>query len=86
MCSQNEGYRILTPLTILTLRFIAILQRVASASVIVDNQLISSIGKGVLVFAAVAPEDTRKEAESMAAKVLKMKLWPDATETTVCWA
>ncbi|CAL8577567.1 D-tyrosyl-tRNA(Tyr) deacylase [Xanthoria parietina] len=55
----------------------AILQRVASASVTVDAQLISSIGKGVLVFAAVAPDDTPKEVESMAAKVLKMKMWPD---------
>ncbi|KAL8651461.1 MAG: hypothetical protein Q9210_003238 [Variospora velana] len=55
----------------------AILQRVASASVTVDTQLISSIGKGVLVFAAVAPDDSSKEVESMAAKVLKMKMWPD---------
>ncbi|KAA6411669.1 MAG: D-tyrosyl-tRNA(Tyr) deacylase [Lasallia pustulata] len=55
----------------------AILQRVASASVTVDKQLVSSIGKGVLVFAAVAPDDTPKEVESMAAKVLKLKMWPD---------
>ncbi|KAI4234111.1 MAG: hypothetical protein L6R40_006876 [Gallowayella cf. fulva] len=55
----------------------AILQRVASASVTVDTQLISSIGKGVLVFAAVAPDDTPKEVESMAAKVLKLRMWPD---------
>ncbi|KAI9813292.1 MAG: D-tyrosyl-tRNA(Tyr) deacylase [Pycnora praestabilis] len=55
----------------------AILQRVASASVTVDKELVSSIGKGLLVFAAVAPEDTQKEAESMAAKVLKMKMWDD---------
>ncbi|KAL8810934.1 MAG: hypothetical protein Q9223_007643 [Gallowayella weberi] len=55
----------------------SILQRVASASVTVDTQLIASIGKGVLVFAAVAPDDTPKEIESMAAKVLKMKMWPD---------
>ncbi|KAF7908656.1 uncharacterized protein EAF01_004411 [Botrytis porri] len=55
----------------------AILQRVLSASVTVDKQLISSIGKGILVFAAVAPGDTEKDAESMAAKVLKMRLWDD---------
>ncbi|MCJ1446922.1 MAG: D-tyrosyl-tRNA(Tyr) deacylase [Stictis urceolatum] len=55
----------------------AILQRVASASVSVDQQLVSSIGRGVLVFAAVAPSDTAKEIESMASKVLKMKMWPD---------
>jgi len=55
----------------------AILQRVASASVTVEKELISTIGKGILVLAAVGPDDTRKDAESMASKVLKMKLWPD---------
>ncbi|KAH0542054.1 hypothetical protein FGG08_003519 [Glutinoglossum americanum] len=53
----------------------AILQRVLSASVTVDQQLVSSIGKGILVFAAVAPGDTLKEADRLASKVLKMKLW-----------
>ena len=48
-----------------------------SASVTVDKQLISSIGKGVLVFAAVATGDTEKDADDLAAKVLKMKLWDD---------
>ncbi|KAK8014670.1 hypothetical protein PG990_007966 [Apiospora arundinis] len=55
----------------------AIIQRVLSASVTVDKEVVSSIGKGVLVFAAVAPGDTEKEADSLAAKVLKMKLWDD---------
>lgn len=55
----------------------AILQRVLSASVTVEKELVSSIGKGVLVFAAVAPGDTEKEADSLAAKVIKLKLWDD---------
>jgi D-Tyr-tRNAtyr deacylase len=55
----------------------AIIQRVLSASVTVDKEVISSIGKGVLVFAAVAPGDTEKEVNSVASKVLKMKLWDD---------
>ncbi|XXH03707.1 general negative regulator of transcription subunit 5 [Hypoxylon texense] len=55
----------------------AILQRVLSASVTVDKEVVSSIGKGVLVFAAVAPGDTEKDVDSLAAKVLKMKLWDD---------
>jgi len=55
----------------------AILQRVISASVTVDKQLISSIGRGILVFAAVAPGDTEKDADALAAKVLKMRLWDD---------
>jgi len=58
---------------------IAVLQRVLSASVTVDKQLISSIGKGILVFAAVAPGDTEIDADALAAKVLKMKLWDDDT-------
>jgi D-Tyr-tRNAtyr deacylase len=56
---------------------IAILQRVLSASVTVDQEVVSKIGKGILVFAAVAPGDTEKEADSLAAKVLKLKLWDD---------
>ncbi|KAL2149180.1 hypothetical protein VTH82DRAFT_8528 [Thermothelomyces myriococcoides] len=55
----------------------AILQRVLSASVAVDGKIVSQIGKGVLVLAAMAPGDTEKEADSLAAKVLKLKLWND---------
>ncbi|KAJ9611736.1 D-tyrosyl-tRNA(Tyr) deacylase [Cladophialophora chaetospira] len=55
----------------------AVLQRVASSSVTVNDQLVSSIGRGILVLAAVGPNDTRKDADSMASKVVKMKLWPD---------
>lgn len=63
----------------------AILQRVLSASVTVDQQVVSSIGKGILVFAAIAPGDTEKEAESMASKILKLKLWDDESENKVCF-
>ncbi|KFY41872.1 hypothetical protein V494_02741 [Pseudogymnoascus sp. VKM F-4513 (FW-928)] len=55
----------------------AILQRVISASVTVDKQVVSSIGKGILVLAAVAPGDTEKEVDALAAKVIKMRLWDD---------
>ena len=55
----------------------AILQRVLSASVTVDDEVVSSIGKGVLVLAAMAPGDTEKESEVLATKILKMKLWDD---------
>jgi D-tyrosyl-tRNA(Tyr) deacylase len=43
----------------------------------VDQEVVSRIGKGILVFAAMAPGDTEKEADSLAAKVLKLKLWDD---------
>lgn len=55
----------------------AVLQRVKSASVTVDGNLISSIGKGILVFVGVGKEDTPNEVEKMAGKVLTMQLWDD---------
>ncbi|KAI2786544.1 D-aminoacyl-tRNA deacylase [Penicillium oxalicum] len=54
-----------------------VIQRVKSASVTVDSELISSIGKGLLVFAGVGKDDTEKEAENLVNKVLKAKFWPD---------
>lgn len=48
-----------------------------SASVTVEKEVVSSIGRGVLVFAAVAPGDTEKEINQLAAKVVKMKMWDD---------
>lgn len=54
-----------------------VIQRVKSASVTVDGQLIATIGKGLLVLAAVAKDDTKKEVESMANKILKVKFWND---------
>jgi D-tyrosyl-tRNA(Tyr) deacylase len=39
--------------------------------------LISTIGKGLLVFAGIGKEDTEKEAENIVNKVLKAKFWPD---------
>lgn len=81
---KGKYHRCIFQILCLLLNRSAVLQRVASASVTVDSVLVSSIGKGVLVFAAVAKDDTRKEVESMAAKVLKMKMWPDDTGGTVC--
>ena len=43
----------------------------------VDQQLISSIGRGVLVLAAVGKGDTEKEADTLVSKILKLRLWQD---------
>lgn len=55
----------------------------SSASVTVDKQLVSSINRGVLVFAAVGPGDTRKDADTLATKLLKLKMWPDESGANV---
>ncbi|KIW87312.1 D-tyrosyl-tRNA(Tyr) deacylase [Cladophialophora bantiana CBS 173.52] len=61
----------------------AILQRVLSSSVMVNGQIVSAIGQGVLVLAAIGPDDTKKDVETMASKIVKMRLWPD--ENGVNW-
>lgn len=63
-----------------------VLQRVKSASVTVDGERVSSIGKGLLVLAAISRDDTDKDIETMATKILKAKLWDDdAKEPPVRW-
>ena len=42
-----------------------------------DGQQISQIGKGLLVLAAISKDDTEKDVEAMASKILKAKLWDD---------
>lgn len=58
----------------------AVLQRVKSASVTVDGTLVSSIGRGLLVLAAISKDDTEKDIESMASKIIKAKLWDDESK------
>lgn len=53
------------------------MQRVLSASVTVDNVMVSKIGKGILIFAAVAPGDTPAEVDRMASKLVKTRFWDD---------
>lgn len=53
------------------------MQRVLSASVTVDNVTVSKIGKGILIFAAVAPGDTAAEVDRMASKLVKTRFWDD---------
>ncbi|KAJ5820063.1 hypothetical protein N7474_005654 [Penicillium riverlandense] len=70
-----------TPVSPLTLRLFTlvpvVIQRVKSASVSVDQELVSSIGRGLLVLAGVGKEDTEKDAEGLVNKVLKARFWPD---------
>lgn len=60
-----------------------VIQRVKSASVTVDQELVSSIGRGLLVLAGVGKEDTEKDTEGLVNKVLKSRFWPDENGTQV---
>ena len=55
----------------------AVVQRVKSASVTVDSELVSEIGAGVLIFLGVAHDDTATELEYIANKVANLRIFED---------
>ena len=55
----------------------AVVQRVKSASVTVDNEPVSEIGAGVLVFLGVAHDDTATELAYIANKVANLRIFED---------
>ena len=55
----------------------AVVQRVKSASVKVEGELVSEIGAGVLVFLGVAHEDTATEIEYIANKIANLRIFED---------
>jgi len=58
-----------------------IIQRVTSASVTVDSQLVLSIEEGLLLLIGITLEDSTEDVEYIARKVLSLKLFPsDKTE------
>lgn len=56
----------------------AILQRVSTASVTVDGQVIGAIERGVLVLLGVAASDTAAEAHLLADKTAHLRIFADA--------
>ena len=54
-----------------------VIQRVTRASVTVDNQLKSSISKGLLILVGVCEEDNDEDMEWLANKVVNMRIFDD---------
>lgn len=58
----------------------AVIQRVLSADVKVDGNITGAIDKGLLVLLGVMDGDTEKDAEIMAAKIAKLRIFEDEDE------
>jgi len=55
----------------------AIVQRVSEASVEVEGERISSIGRGLLVLLGIHREDTQDDADRLARKLLALRVFED---------
>ncbi|TBU35588.1 D-tyrosyl-tRNA deacylase [Dichomitus squalens] len=55
----------------------AIVQRVREASVTVDNEVISSIGRGLMVLVGIGRDDTATDLESLSKQILSLKVFSD---------
>jgi D-aminoacyl-tRNA deacylase len=55
----------------------ACVQRVSSASVTVEGEVVGRIGPGLLVLLGVAGDDTRTDAEQLADKIAELRIFND---------
>jgi len=53
------------------------LQRVTSASVSVDNEVIGRIGQGLVVFVGVASGDSERDVQYLAEKIANLRIFAD---------
>lgn len=58
----------------------AVVQRVQDSKLVIDGKEYSSIDKGFLVLLGVTHEDTKKEAEVLAEKISKLRVFEDENE------
>jgi D-aminoacyl-tRNA deacylase len=56
----------------------AVVQRVARASVTVDGERVGEIAAGLLVLLGVAAGDGEAEADALAGRVARLRIFPDA--------
>lgn len=55
----------------------ALIQRVSQASVSVDDQIIGQIGPGLMILVCAMQGDTEANADKLAAKIAKMRIFRD---------
>ena len=56
----------------------AVIQRVTRARVTIEDRVAGEIGKGVLVLLGVTHDDTKEDADYLAAKIVALRIFDDA--------
>ncbi len=59
-----------------------VIQCVQHAKVSVDGNTVGSIGRGYLVLAGIAPDDTRETADKLVTKMCKLRIFEDENGKT----
>lgn len=54
-----------------------VLQRVSEASVVINNENVASIKKGLLVLLGIVNEDTQDDIEWLCKKIVNLRVFPD---------
>ena len=57
-----------------------LIQRVKKASVRIDNQIYSQINEGILIFLGVEKGDEKSNADKLAEKLVKLRIFEDENE------
>lgn len=54
-----------------------VLQRVSKASVTIDGEIVSEIGRGMLILVGIEDEDTQDDINWLAAKIIQLRIFDD---------
>ncbi|KAL5532844.1 DTD1 [Sanghuangporus sanghuang] len=63
----------------------AVIQRVASASVTVDNDVISKISRGLMVLVGIGVDDTEADMQQIANKIVSLRVFNDTDNSSLMW-
>ena len=54
-----------------------VLQRVSKTSVTIDGEIVSEIGRGMLILVGIEDEDTQDDINWLAAKIIQLRIFDD---------
>lgn len=57
-----------------------VLQKAKNASVVVDEQVVGKIDEGYVLLVGITHEDTEEAADTLAAKLVKLRIWEDEND------
>ncbi|KAK0441080.1 D-Tyr tRNAtyr deacylase-like domain-containing protein [Armillaria borealis] len=63
----------------------AVIQRVSSASVTVDDEVVSKISRGLMVLVGIGSDDTTSDVSSTIKKILGLRIFSDPTDPKKMW-